>query len=53
MTIIPGKVISANRLVNLLNPGIKFILPRTSLWEKMRNLMPRARVVIRTSFAGL
>ena len=52
MIIIPGKVNSANRLLNRRNLGITFTLRWMSLWEKMRNLMPQARVVVRTSFAG-
>ena len=54
MTVIPGKVISANCVLNRFNPGIKFILQLiTSFRVKMRNMVPRARVVVKTSFGRL
>ena len=54
MIVIPGKVSSAYCVLNRLNSGINFILKRiTSSRVKMSNLVPRARVVVRTSFGRL
>ena len=54
MIVIPGKVISAKCVLNRFNPGIKFLLQLiTSFRVKMRNLVSRARVVVRISFDTL
>ena len=47
---ITGKGIQDNGELNRLGPWIKFIFQRIRLWEEIRNLAPRTRVVIRTLF---
>ena len=49
MIVVPGRVISANCVLNSLNPGIKFFLRRISKFQR-ENEKFGVRVVVRTSF---
>ena len=52
MIIIPGMVISANCVLNCLNPGVKFILRLISKFQR-ENEKFGVRVVVTTSFGRL
>ena len=52
MIVLPGRVISANCVLNCLNPGIKFFPRRISKFQR-ENEKFGVRVVVRTSFGKL
>ena len=52
MTVVPGKVISANCVLNCLNPGTKFILRLISKFKR-ENEKFGVRVVVTTSVGRL